>query len=707
MNKKPQTCRKSLILISLPLILGVCAFLAIVGFQALNPRNIAWLNEGDCATYYLGWLFYRNSAWEFPIGLNSSYGLELSSSIVYSDSNPLLAILFKVVSPFLPNVFQYFGIWLLLCFILQAWFSWKLIGLLTDNLALRLLSAGFFVFSPPMLLRVGGHLNLAGHFFIVAALFLVFSNTIKYRKLTWGLLISTAALVHAYLLAMVLAIWIADLVDRLTKKQISAIKLLLEFSVILPILALLCWQAGYFAVREGASLSGFGFFRMNLLSIINSQGWSYVLKALPQFPGDHEGFNYFGIGPLLLLILAGRKAACNNLQLTKLAKQHLCLLILCVVFTLFALSNSIAVGNQFEIKYGLPEMAIKIANVFRASGRFFWPVYYVLLFFVIALIIKTSRTITAVFLLAGTLIIQIVDTSAGWLRIRQRFTTNQSSYWSSPLISPFWTEAAHKYKNVRLIPPENENKNWQVLAYYAAKHGLSTDAVYLARIRSSSMNFRQQHVRELFAEGKLELDTLYILKSGAWGLKFIDSKQHKHLFGKVDGFYVIAPNWKNCTQCRAEIYELNESNFNEQFRVLPKGQRVTFNKLGENPNDWGVGWSTPEESGTWSDGYVSLLYIPIATNTIDSIIIEAKTLVNDLHPFQRIKIAINDIPTQSFIFKETNVGIEIKIPESAKQNSNGSTRLTFHFPDAVRPAEIGLGADSRTLALHLIALTVH
>ena len=85
--------RNNIFLAALPLIMGAAAFFLVVGPNALNPTNIAWLDQGDPATHYLGWLFFRHSAWSFPLGLNPSYGLEFGNAIVFSDSNPLLAIL--------------------------------------------------------------------------------------------------------------------------------------------------------------------------------------------------------------------------------------------------------------------------------------------------------------------------------------------------------------------------------------------------------------------------------------------------------------------------------------------------------------------------------------------------------------------------------------------------------------------------------------
>ena len=104
------------------LLLGFVVFYIVTGFEIISPINISWLEfkKGDQATYYYGWLSYRNSPWTFPVGLNPNYGLELSSSIVFSDSIPLLAIFFKSISYILPKNFQYFGAWILFCFVFQC-----------------------------------------------------------------------------------------------------------------------------------------------------------------------------------------------------------------------------------------------------------------------------------------------------------------------------------------------------------------------------------------------------------------------------------------------------------------------------------------------------------------------------------------------------------------------------------------------------------
>lgn len=132
-------------------IFGLVTFIVTVGYQALNPLNAEWiLGRLDPTQHYLGWLFFRNGPWTLPVGLNPNFGQDLSSSIVYSDSIPLLAIPLKALDPFLPQRFHYFGFWILACFVLQAGLAWKLLGLYTNNAIFKLLGCGLFIFFPPL-----------------------------------------------------------------------------------------------------------------------------------------------------------------------------------------------------------------------------------------------------------------------------------------------------------------------------------------------------------------------------------------------------------------------------------------------------------------------------------------------------------------------------------------------------------------------------
>ena len=364
----------------IPIAIGLLGFFLVAGVSIFNVQNIAWLGGAlDPAQHYLGWALYRNGPWTFPIGLNPHNGLEFSNSIVFSDSLPLLAILFKPFNFLLPDVFQYFGLWTLGCFVLQAWFAWKLLSLISDSLWIRVFGSFLFVFSPTMMLRVGLWTSLASHFLILAALYLIFRPNQTRRTLYWTLLIGAASLIHFYLLAMVLALWLASLMDGIFhQKKLSILKGALESVIIFLVLFICLWQAGYFSVNAGSGAAGgYGTFRLNLLAPFDPRGWSYILRTIPMQIDFGNGFNYFGLGVLAIAVFAFFAKVKMHASLPSLlaSRNHLFVYICFIALCLFAISNTVSIG-LWKYTFPLPDAFLSFASLLRASGRMFWPVFY-------------------------------------------------------------------------------------------------------------------------------------------------------------------------------------------------------------------------------------------------------------------------------------------------------------------------------------------
>lgn len=685
----------------LPLLMGIVAFFMVIGPRALDPQNIAWLDSGDPATHYLGWVFFRHSPWTFPIGLNPSYGLELGNAIIFSDSNPLLALLFKPFNSILPETFQYFGFWLLACFVLQAWFAWKIVGLATPNAVLRLLGAGLFVFSPPMFLRMGGHLSLAGHFLILAALYLALHPGVQKRRLAWGTLLAVTALVHAYLLAMVALIWIADLAGRTLRQQLTRRTAIIELIALFLLVSLCCWQAGYFSVGDGTVSGGFGLYRMNLLAPIDSNGWSLILPDLPEGSGDYEGFNYLGSGTLLLAICAGIVLLRRKVDMRRVVGRLPILLLALIGLLLFALSNEIGIG-LFNLHYPLPQKIIKWANTFRASGRMFWPVFYVIVFVVIYLVVRGNRPRTAGCLLAVALCVQVVDTHSGWVGVREARMMTPAAQWPTALHDPFWASAASHYRNIRSLAPQNQSDTWQSLASFASTHGLNTDAVYLGRMGSQALERAQQKAQQMLATGQYDADSLYILdeKSMLEAVKTVNSDSD--LLARVDGLVVLAPGWKHCAQC------LSMEDEGRSMQVVPMiklGQQQVFN---HKTYHLAQGWSPPEAWGTWSQGKNAEILLRVPPQA-QRLVIEALAFVQPTHLEQNVVFSINGIHALSTRLTQLQGNrIEIALTPAIQQAVASDTmmRIEVQLPDAISPKQLGLGGDERVMGLGMKSLTV-
>lgn len=681
----------------LPILLGALAFVLVIGPRVLDPTNIAWLGEGDAATHYMGWAFFRSSPWTFPLGMNPSYGLELGNGIIFSDSNPLLAFLFKPFNAWLPETFQYFGLWLLACFILQAWFAWKLVGLLTPSLWIRLLGAGLFVFSPPMFLRMGGHLSLSGHFLILAALYLALRPGLQARRLAWGVLLAATALVHAYLLAMVALIWLADLASQAIKGRLSRRDALIELGGLFLLVAFCCWQAGYFSVGGGTVAGGYGLYRLNVMSLVNPSGWSHTLRDMPQGPGDYEGFNYLGLGVLLLAICAGMALLQGNTGLVNAVRHRRLLLLALIGLTLFSLTNNLGIG-MLNMHYWLPKPLELLANVFRAAGRMFWPVFYAIVFTVIFLVIRGNKPRAAACLLAIALLVQVLDTRAGWAGLRQSRMMQAASSWPTSMNDPFWASAAGHYSKVRTLLPQNQPDNWLLTSQYALTHGLETDGVYLGRMGTREIEQAQQNAAQMLASGVYAADSLYILDARAALQAAKTVNRQTDLLTRIDGLVVLAPGWKSCIQCPP----FADETLDMQVKL---GERQVFSRI----NAMLVsGWGRVEDWGTWSEGGEAeiVLRIPPEARAIS---IEAAAFVQPTHARQRVDVSINGVVALSTQFTRLQDNtLELPLTPAIREaiGANGQVRVHVQLPDAISPKALGLGSDERVMALGLKSLTV-
>ncbi|MFJ2320000.1 DUF6311 domain-containing protein [Pseudomonas sp. NPDC087817] len=686
----------------LPILLGVLVFFLVIGPQALDPQNIAWLKDGDPATHYLGWVNFRHSPWTFPLGLNPSYGLELGSAIIFSDSNPLMALLFKPFSGWLPDTFQYFGIWLLACFVLQAWFAWQLLGLMTDNPVLRLLGAGLLVFSPPMFLRTGGHLSLAGHFLILAPLYLALQPMLQRRRLAWGALLAATALVHAYLLVMVALIWVADLLGKVWVGRLTRRQGLIEFASLFALVSVCCWQAGYFSIVDGAGGGGFGWYRMNLLSLVDSDGWSYVLPNLANGGGDYEGFNYLGLGVLLLLPLASIAWFRSGISLKALLRSRPWLVLAMLGLTLFALSNQIGWGTH-TFSYPLPKILERLASIFRASGRMFWPVFYAIVVLLVFFVVRGYRTRTAIGLLALALVVQVVDTRIAWASLRAAKMLPPTSTWASPMHDPFWDSAAAHYKNIRAMIPKNQPDQWQAIADFAAAHRLQTDAVYMGRMSPSVLERTQLGAQRRLATGDYEADSLYIIDDEALDAAINSVHSDTDLLTRVDDFVVLAPGWKHCNQCLAMVDE------GRAMSSIPSSQSGLVQTFNRKSRQLTKGWAAPETWGTWSEGTEAEITLRVKPDT-QVIVLEALAFVMPPGLTQRVIVSINGeqvLSTRLTQVQDNRLEIPLSTAIRETLGKNGLLKLQLHLPDAVSPQQLGLNDDARVMGLGLKTLTVH
>lgn len=535
---------------AIPVLIGVVAFFVVTGGRTLDLRNIAWLASADDdeATYFLGWHFYRHSPWGFPIGVSPRYGAELANSIAFVDNVPLFAFPFKVLAPWLPDPLQYFGLWTLLCFVLHAWFAWLLVGLLTEQRLARACGTALFVFAPPFLWRLSGHFQMEGQWMILAGLYLTFGPRRLARGYAWPLLALTMGLVHSYMSAMILGLWGCDLLRRWLfeggPKRADFLQI-----VLVPVLTWVgFWQAGLFMMGKGITKSGFGYYRMNLTTLFDPSGWSYFLKDIPEGRGDYEGFAYLGLGGLLLLVLSlpTLKTAWPALRSRR---RYWPLLAFLVGLTLFSISHKIGLAAwNYEIP--LSQEWVDRANVLRTGGRMFWPAFYVIVWLVLRAVLRFYPARIAAGALLVAVLAQVVDTSAGWRPIREHLMVTGTT-WPSPLKSAFWSKVPSNYSEIRMVLPANKERNYAHFAYFASMNGMSTDAVYFARIDEAKLRQARSDAMAAVNRAKYAPGALYILDRRYEKAARASVDPERDLLERIDGFPVLAPGFRCRKECQS------------------------------------------------------------------------------------------------------------------------------------------------------------
>ncbi len=534
------------------LIIGCTITALVFGTHILPTGSTGWMLSGgigpDPVQYWLGWTFYRQAPWSWPPGLNPGWGLELSASVFYADAIPLLAMGFKALRP-LFQVGQYWGLWLYACAALQAFLAWRLVGLATPAPLARLAAAALFVLQPMLLVRMGGHFALSAHFLLLAGLWLCLTRQQPWpRRLAWAGLVLAAALIHAYLLPMVAALWLADLLGRWGRPGHAPWPGLALEAVLVPACGVLgLWSAGFFLLQGGfgGSWGGYGRMQLDLLAPLDPSGWG---RLLPRLPGpthlETQSF-YLGLGSILLL-LAGALARAwrpGGLMWRLVWRRWWPLLLVLGAMAAFALTNHLTIAGREFVLFELPAPVQRYADALRASGRFIWPLVYALLLGAIFALVQALGGRRTGLLLSLLVLVQVADLQPGLAALRTFFAPQPATL-PLRLNEPFWAEAARHYGRIRLVPNANQAPGWEEVAVFAATMGLETDAVYLARLDPGRLAALNAGSTERLRTGAYEAGTLYVLTDAAM-LAMAQARHNpgRDLLARFNGLWVLAPGW--------------------------------------------------------------------------------------------------------------------------------------------------------------------
>ena len=362
-------------------IIGTLFFAAQFGLSVVNPSETDWIYTSpthDTAQHFIGWEFYRSGLSDgsahdavihdlaYPVGL----------PLTFMDTIPLFAIPLGWIQNILPDNFQYFGIWALICYILQGGIAaillrkiWRKVfaeknsikknqnlsqitknknsansisnssdkinkteekySLKSSNNSAQniwqslFISAGtlIFVVAPMMIARTLYHPALAAQWLILLAILLIW-NAPKFTKIwqfvaIWSILLVGAVLIHPYFLPMLGAMMLIASFRNITNFTLKN-NLKLFAKIILPVIfaAIIFYLIGGFALGSGAEIHDLEDKGFNLLSFMLGGNYS-ILPSIPARSYSPETMMWLGLGMWIMLIFVAIYSYKNYCKLAK------------------------------------------------------------------------------------------------------------------------------------------------------------------------------------------------------------------------------------------------------------------------------------------------------------------------------------------------------------------------------------------------------
>ncbi len=509
------------ILFAVCALIGAVVFIGIYGTRILDFTDTGWLfnNDHDLRQHYIGWCAYRSDPWHFPIGLIDSLSYPNSMSVIYTDSIPLLAVIFKLFGPLLPQTFQYFGLFGILSFMLMGGFASLLLRRFVDSDICCVIGSVFYVISAPVIQRMYFHTALAAQWLIIAALVLwVYDGLIDSnakKVFYWAALGFMCVAVHSYFLPMAGMVLAALIITQLAEKKGAGI-VLAEFAAFCAAGLITLYILGGFYGVSSASGFGLGTFTSNLNTFINPWEIGRFLPVLPlQNYFQYEGMAYLGAGILLLFVIVAaglifrmaRKVPEEAFHSKKIYGRVTILLVL--VSVIVAVIPNVSYNDIMLFWVPYPQPVEKILSIFRSNGRLIWPAMYILITAAVSFTAYTFRhTKIGVIVLAGALVLQFAD-------MRDAFAARHDLYMEEHGTDTLWDDpemSAFVDGEKEFIFLYTENDITLPTGYYAYIHGMRQNNYYFARDIEEKVRENIDLYRSELGKGNLRDGAVYILR---------------------------------------------------------------------------------------------------------------------------------------------------------------------------------------------------
>jgi|GEM_PF-2788411 len=679
------------------------------GLKVIDPRYTDWLQVGD-GTMEISWEFFRRQpVWQFPLGLNPNYGLEISSTMVFDGQIPLFSLILHPFSPFLFERFQYLGIFIFICFALNYIVSKIIFLRLNLNKVNSSLASVILATSPIILNRFieQSHYGLSSAFLILLAIYLVIKDDSNFFK--WVFLYLLCLSIFLYYLVFVVLIHVLFLSYRIYKKKERLSFVSIKMIIIAVVNLLFMYVIGYFYGGNSSNDIGFGVYKTTLSSLLDPSGWSILVPDIAEAFGAYEGFAYLGLPSIIMAAMVVYFRLRTPSQKICVDVYFKILFIAAGILFILSLSNKVSVATYEIFEYKIPPILENYFLTFRSSGRFAWLlvlVIYIWLTRQISLWVQPkSHTIILVLLL----IVSLLDT--GKQLISQRDKKFSDKY-ASDLTNAGWSEIGNCYSKLRIYPPGPAVDNYYNFVNLALQQDLSINTGRYGRTSFDKNYAAFIKMEKDFSLGTLEPDSFYVFSSAYYTPDdVVDFHKNKASFslndlsgmGSMDGYTYIAPLIRNCQNVN-KIIE-NTKTFGVDINKKYSGGLLSFGIEKDASQYVLSGFSQLQEWGVWSVGNNSDVYLHLQGGiNASSLSINAKSLVRN-NESAVVSILVNDKVVGKCKLNDSFSICEIVNIEDFQQK--GIVKISFQPLNPISYRDLGLSDDGTEFGIGLNSLELN
>ena len=370
-----------------------------------------------------------------------------------------------------------------------------------------------------------------------------------------------------------------------------------------------------------------------------------------------------------------------------------------ILFSLIAITNKISFANNLLFEIELPKYVYGILSIVRASGRLFWPVYYLIFLGSILIIYNKFSRKNSLYILILLFSLQIIDTSFG---LKNYFNSNAFKKEKKEMDYLFWDKLSQKNQILRTTYLNNETHFLMSLREILLSQNIkSTDIATYGRYNRKIASISRSNLYKSFDEGIIEKKTIFA----------IDNKNHlrnlKYLFeNKNIGFFFRNNVWVVVSGNKNEMTDFDKKELNKYDPlVLPEKEKTIFNFQDEQAVH-GFGWTHNFHSpnrGIWTEGNISTLLFRFNNKTNEDYIIKIKlgSLVSKKNKPINFSVYVNDIFIKKFSLKNINELNENSIELRLKKEliTEDTHYIKFKINNPVSPLELFQSPDARRLGI--------